>query len=382
VRALSFGAVFVLLLVCGLLDLMPVVTIDLVDIVLLIVAGAIPSIVLAPAPVTRVVRTLMVVRIVVQDLLVVVAKILRFYRVDLMVFIAANTSLMRTTVRGYCVVILPAQSFVAGLLSTVVRALPWIVVFVVVLAWGLHVLAIGVLGIVLLIVAGAIPSIVLAPASPPVTRVILLVVRTLMVVPVRFAVQDLLVAVATILRFCRVALVVFSGAIPSLMRATARSLAVSQCGRPSVVEAMLSFSGVAPVVFAVTRRVVAVHRWPHGRFMRQAVLVVADNPVLVVNAVPSECTRLALSSIVHAFVGLARCLASVLQARGCYAEILRVFLRAGQVIQTALRHVVWSTMAILVPVIPGCAATAVRRVCHRNEDPRQDLPSDASAALC
>src|SRR5262245_26219500 len=107
-----------------------------------------------------------------------------------------------------------------------VRALPRIVVFVVMRTWGLHVLAIGVVSIVLLIV-GAIPSMLVAAVSPPVTRVIFLAVRTLMVVPVRFVVQDLLVVVVKISRCYRVAGVVFSGAIASRMCATARSLAVS-----------------------------------------------------------------------------------------------------------------------------------------------------------
>src|SRR5262245_48697699 len=126
--------VFLVVLIGGLLDLLPILTIDLVDIALLIFA-AISSIVFA-VPTARVARViLIVVRVlIVVPVLVVVRRLLGIAAVILSVIrIDASTSLVRTAVGGLHVVLLPAQPFVAGLVTTMVRALPLAIVFLVVL---------------------------------------------------------------------------------------------------------------------------------------------------------------------------------------------------------------------------------------------------------
>ena len=122
--------VFLVLLVRGLLDLPRILSIDLVDIALLV---AILGSVFAAATVARVilivVRALIVVPVivVVRNLLAVVAVILGVTLID------ATISLRRTAVGGRPVVLLPTWPFVTGLLATVLRAfLPLAVVFLVV----------------------------------------------------------------------------------------------------------------------------------------------------------------------------------------------------------------------------------------------------------
>ena len=135
--------VFPVVPVCGLLDLLPILTIALVDIALLIFVAAIPGIMfaVATAGVARVilivVRALIVVPVlvVVRKLLVIVAVILSVILID------ASTSLTRGTVRGRHVraavggrhvVLLPLQ-VMTGLVATVVRTLPLTIVFLVLL---------------------------------------------------------------------------------------------------------------------------------------------------------------------------------------------------------------------------------------------------------
>jgi len=343
VRPLPY--VLVSIVVCRSLGLVPILAIDLVNITLLLVAGAARSIVLTVSALARVrrvirivIRALIVVPVlIVLQVLAVIAAILRFHRVDLVVFVGATWSLRRTTARGQHLVTLPVQSFISGIVRTVVRPLAYVVVFMMMCGCLslVPILAIDVVNITMPIVAGAVLSTVRA-ASARVRRVIRIVIRALIV--------DLMA---------------FIGDIPKLVRATCQALVVDQPERLPVVKAMLSFSGVVAAVFAVAWRVHVAHRPSPRPVLRKAVLVVADDQLAVVNAVPSLMCRtrlIVLNGIIRAFVVS---LARMLRARGQHPINLRILLRASHLIQVARKHVAWSAIATFVPVIPGCTAAAV-----------------------
>jgi len=126
--------VFPVVPVCGLLDLLPILSIALVDIALLIFAAAIPGIMFAVATAQVACVILLVVRaLIVVPVLVVVRKLLAIVAVILsVILIDATTSLTCAAVGGRHVVLLPLQ-VMTGLVATVVRTLPLPIVFLVLL---------------------------------------------------------------------------------------------------------------------------------------------------------------------------------------------------------------------------------------------------------